>query len=178
MAAPATIDELLDLSQKSGIVDKKGLDDYLERLRKEAAVPGEPEALAEAMVRDGLLTRFQAEQLLKGKWRNFLISGKFKLLERLGEGGMGAVFLCEHIRLRRRVALKVLPADQAKNPAVVERFEREARAVATLDHPNIVKVHDVDTDGELHYLVMEFVEGSTLHDIVKKKGPMDFLRAA
>src|SRR5262249_29105231 len=63
-------------------------------------------------------------------------------------------------------------------PAVVERFEREARAVATLDHPSIVKVHDVDTDGELHYLVMEFVEGSTLHDIVKKKGPMDFLRAA
>ena len=178
MPAPATIDELLDLSQKSGIIDKKGLDEYLQRMRGTDGVPAAPEALAEAMVRDGLLTRFQAEQLLQGKWRNFLISNKFKLLERLGEGGMGAVFLCEHVNLRRRVALKVLPAPVAQNPGAVDRFYREGRAVATLDHPNIIKVYDIDFDGKLHYLVMEFAAGSTLQDIVKKKGPMDFVRAA
>src|SRR6266852_8260489 len=125
MPAPATIDELPDLSQKSGILDKKGVDDYLQRMRSQAGVPDAPEALAEAMIRDGLLTRFQAEQLLQGKWKNFLIGSKFRLLERLGEGGMGAVFLCEHINLRRRVALKVLPPEVAKNPGAVDRFYRE-----------------------------------------------------
>src|SRR5262245_8463680 len=177
MPAPATIDELLDLSQKSGILDKKGLDDYLQKVRSGPGVPAAPQDLAEAMVRDGLLTRFQADQLLQGKWRNFVISGKFKLLERLGEGGMGTVFLCEHMRLKRRVALKVLPATQSVHSSVVERFEREARAVAALDHPNIIKIHDVDRDGKLHYLVMEYVEGSSLQDIIKKKGPLDALRA-
>src|SRR5262245_11564326 len=122
MPAPATIDELLDLSQKSGILDKRGLDEYLQKVRSGPGVPSAPQELAAAMVRDGLLTRFQADQLLQGKWRNFLIGGKFKLLERLGEGGMGAVFLCEHIRLKRRVALKVLPASQAQTPGIIERF--------------------------------------------------------
>src|SRR5262249_35450755 len=148
------------------------------KLRSGAAVPQEPQALAEVMVRDGLLTHFQAEQLLKGRWRNFLINNKYKLLERLGEGGMGQVFLCEHVHLKRRVALKVLPTDQAKDPAALERFYREGRAVAALDHPNIVKVHDIDSDGKLHYLVMEYVEGTSLHDVVRKKGPMAPARAA
>src|SRR2546421_1855281 len=177
MPVPTTIDELVDLSQKSGILDRKGLDDYLQRVRSGPAVPTGPQDLAAAMVRDGLLTRFQADQLLKGRWRNFLIGGKYKLLERIGEGGMGAVFLCEHMRLKRRVAVKVLPTAQAQSDGVVERFEREARAVAALDHPNIVKIHDVDHDGKVHYLVMEYVDGSSLQDIVTKKGPLDALRA-
>ena len=119
-------------------------------------------------MRDGVLTRFQADQLLAGKWRNFLIAGKYKLLERLGAGGMGTVFLCEHIQLRRRVAVKVLPPHQAKNPAALERFYREARAAAALDHPNIVHAYDVDQDGNLHFLVMEYVDGASLQEIVKQ----------
>src|SRR5206468_101338 len=66
MPAPATIDELVDLSQKSGILDRKGLDDYLQRVRSGPSVPTGPQDLAAAMVRDGLLTRFQADQLLQG----------------------------------------------------------------------------------------------------------------
>src|SRR5262245_66488421 len=109
MPAPATIDELLDLGQKSGILEPCSLEPHLEKL-KSASKASSPKELAEARIRDGLLTRFQADQLLAGKWRNFIISGKFKLLERLGVGGMGAVFLCEHIHLRCRRALKVLPS--------------------------------------------------------------------
>jgi serine/threonine protein kinase len=176
MPVPATIDELVDLSQKSGILDRKGLDDYLQRVRSGPSVPTGPQDLAAVMVRDGLLTRFQADQLLQGKWRNFLIGGKYKLLDRIGEGGRGAVFLCEHLRLQRRVAVKVLPPNQARGGAA-KRFERKARAVASLDHPNLVKIQDVDHDGKLHYLVMEYVEGSSLQDIVKKKGPFDARRA-
>src|SRR5437868_12995195 len=134
MAVPTTIAELVDLSQKSGILDRKELDDYLQRLRSGPSVPTGPQDLAAALVRDGLLTRFQADQLLQGKWRNFLIGGKYKLLDRIGEGGMGAVFLCEHIQLKRRVTVKVLPPNQAQGRSV-KRFEREARAVAALDHP-------------------------------------------
>ncbi len=177
MPAPVTIDELLDLSQKSGILDRKGLDEYLERLRAGPDAPTGPQGLADVLVRDGLLTRFQADQLLRGKWRNFLVGNKYKLLQRIGEGGMGTVWLCEHVRLRRRVALKVLPPAHTKDPSALERFHREGRAVAQLDHPNIVKVHDSDDDGKTHYLVMEYVEGSSLQDIIKRKGPMDVLRA-
>src|SRR5262249_14601308 len=79
--------------------------------------------------------------------------------------------------LRRRVALKVLPAAQADNPTYLERFYREGRAVASLDHPNIVKVHDIDHDGKLHFLVMEYVDGNSLQHIVQLFGRMDVVRA-
>src|SRR5207248_8560853 len=98
--------------------------------------------------------------------------------QRLGSGGMGCVYLCEHVLMRRRVALKVLPLTQAKDPAALERFYREARAVAALDHPNIVRAHDIDHEDNLHFLVMEYVDGSSLQEIVKKHGPMDAVRAA
>lgn len=177
MAAPATIDEFLDLVRKSGVADDKRLEAYVQRLRSSAALPTEPSKLAGLLVRDGYLTHFQAEHLMQGKWRRFSI-GKYKVLERLGSGGMGQVFLCEHKLMRRRVAVKVLPAAKAKDDSARDRFYREARAVAALDHPNIVHAYDIDQDEDLHFLVMEYVDGSSLQDIVKKSGPLDVSRAA
>src|SRR5207302_2967335 len=104
MAAPASINELLDITQKSGVVDENRLNSYLQQLRAQGPLPKEPSKLAGLMVRDGLLTLFQAEQLLMGKWKRFTI-GKYKVLERLGTGGMGQVFLCEHKMMKRRVAV-------------------------------------------------------------------------
>ena len=129
------------------------------------------------MVQDGILTNFQAEQFLLGKWRGFTI-GKYKLLERVGVGGMGQVFLCEHMFMKRRVAVKVLPPAKAEQPAALGRFYREARAAGSLEHPNIVRTHDIDQDGNLHFIVMEYVDGSNLLDMVKKFGPLDIRRAA
>ena len=83
---------------------------------------------------------------------------------------MAMVYLCEHIHMRRRVALKILPVAQAANPASVERFHREARAVAALNHPNIVRAFDVDRHGRLHFLAMEYVEGASLQEIVSQRG--------
>src|SRR5262249_34966692 len=81
--------------------------------------------------------------------------------------------------MRRRVALKVLPNNHATDPAALERFYREARAVAALDHPNIVRAHDIDHDeNNLHFIVMEYVDGSSLQDIIRRHGPMDVTRAA
>ncbi len=177
MPAPTTTDEFLELVRKSGVADEKRLSAYLAKLRAAGPVPPEPAKVAGLLVRDGLLTHFQAEQVLQGKWRRFTI-GKYKVLERLGAGGMGSVYLCEHKLMRRRVAVKVLPTAKADDPSSLERFYREARAVAALDHPNIVRAYDIDQDDKLHFLVMEYVDGSSLQEIIKKAGPMDVTRAA
>jgi serine/threonine protein kinase len=177
MPAPSTIEDFLEVSSRSGVLDQQGARDYLDRLRATADRPDTPARLAQLMIRDGLLTGFQARQFLKGKWRNFVISGKYVLLERLGVGGMGTVFLCEHRTMRRRVALKVMPPARAADAVGLERFYREARAGGTLNHPNIVKAFDIDRDGSLHFLVMEYVDGSSLQQIVDRVGPLALDRA-
>src|SRR5271166_4513234 len=175
MPSPTTIDEFLELVKKSTVADDKRLAAHLDKLRVTGPVPADPGQLAGLMVRDGLLTHFQAEQLMLGKWRRFHI-GKYKVLERLGAGGMGSVYLCEHKLMRRRVAVKVLPTAKADDPSSLERFYREARAVAALDHPNIVRAYDIDQDEKLHFLVMEHVDGASLQEIIKRSGPMSVLR--
>ncbi|HEY7326692.1 MAG TPA: protein kinase [Gemmataceae bacterium] len=177
MPSPTTIDEFLELVRKSEVVDERKLATYLEKARAAQSLPDAPTALAEVLVRDGLLTQFQAEQFLQGKWKRFCL-GKYKVLEKLGAGGMGIVYLCEHKLMRRRVAVKVLPETGSDDSASLDRFYREARAVAALDHPNIVRAYDIDQDNNLHFLVMEHVDGSSLQEIVKKTGPMDALRAS
>ncbi len=177
MPSPASAAEFLDLVRKSGVLDEKRLDAHVDKLRAAKTLPSEAGKLAGVLVRDGLLTHFQAEQIMLGKWRRFTI-GKYKVLERLGSGGMGSVFLCEHKLMRRRVAVKVLPTAKATDPSALERFYREARAVAALDHPNIVHAYDIDQDADLHFLVMEYVDGASLQEIIKKVGPMDPVRAA
>jgi serine/threonine protein kinase len=178
MPAPSTADEFLDLVWKSGVVDDKRLSAYLARLRSGDLVSSEgPPELAGRLVRDGILTCFQAEQILAGKWRRFTI-GKYQVLERIGSGRFGSIYLCEHQPTRRRVAVKVLPTARAQDPSSLERFYREARALAALDHPNVVRGYDIDQDEGLHFLVMEYVDGSSLQYITEKCGPMAVLRAA
>lgn len=176
MPAPTTISEYLDCVRRSGVVEDERVQAYMAQLDATDSATTDLTKLANMMVRDGILTNFQAEQFLQGKWKRFHI-GKYKVLERLGSGGMGQVFLCEHKMMRRRVAIKVLPTVRAEDPVAKERFYREARAVAALDHPNVVRAFDVDQDGSLHFLVLEHVDGSSLQEIIKKNGQMDPLRA-
>src|SRR5262249_9513395 len=84
----------------------------------------------------------------------------------------------EHVQVKRKVAVKVLPTSQAQNPSALGRFYREARAAGVMDHPNLVKAHDIDEDGGLHFLVMDYVDGSSLQYIVSRFGPMPPTRAA
>jgi serine/threonine protein kinase len=175
---PATADQLLELLRKSGLLEPARLEEYLGVRPCAGAPPATPRGLADALVRDRLLTSFQADQLLRGRWRQFILAGKYKILRPLGAGAMGQVFLCEHVVMRRRVAVKLLPAALASDPAAVRRFHREARAVARLGHPNVVGAHDVDRDGKLHFLVMEYVEGTDLAKLVKRQGPLPVARAA
>jgi serine/threonine protein kinase len=176
MPAPATTEDFLDLVRKSGLVDDERLAGACGRAGP-AAAPPTPQAWAERLIDAGLVTRFQAEQLLQGKWRGFTI-GKYKVLERIGAGGMGSVYLCEHQVVKRRVAIKVLPTAKAANPAALGRFYREARAAGVLDHPNLVKCHDIDRDGALHFLVMDYVDGANLQELVARSGALHPVRAA
>src|SRR5437868_15393323 len=176
MSVPSSVEELVQLIRKSGMVDDHKLTAYLQRREFTRGLPDDAREFADDMVRDAVLTNFQAEQFLLGKWRGFTI-GKFKLLERVGVGGMGQVFLCEHMFMRKRVAIKVLPPAKAEQPAALGRFYREARAAGGLQHPNIVRTHDIDQDGNLHFIVMDYVDGPNLLEIVKKFGPMDIGRA-
>jgi serine/threonine protein kinase len=177
MPAPASVDELIALVSKSRVVDEKSLQDYLRQLRNGKSLPNSAGQLATSLIRAGLLSHFQAEQLMQGKWRGFFI-GRYRVLEQLGAGGMGNVYLGEHAHMHRLVAIKVLPATLAKNPSALERFYREARAGAALDHPNIIRSYDIDKDERLHFMAMEYVDGASLQEIVKRHGPLTPLRAA
>jgi len=98
--------------------------------------------------------------------------GAYEILGLLGAGGMGEVYLARDTRLGREVAIKVLPADVADNPERLARFEREARTVAALNHPNIVTLHDVAEAGGVRFLVMERVAGRTLADLIDRAGEL------
>jgi serine/threonine protein kinase len=177
MAAPSTSAEFLEIVRKSGLVEQNRLDAWLHQQGAASSLPSAPKQLAVLFVQEGLLTNFQGRQLLLGKSRGFTI-GKYKILERLGAGGSGTVYLCEHLAMRRHVAVKVLPLAKAANPSLLARFQREARAAAALDHPNIVHTYDSDREGDFHYLVMEYVDGLSLNEIVARRGPLVPLRAA
>jgi serine/threonine protein kinase len=114
---------------------------------------------------------------LAGKHKGFRL-GKYKLLGQIGRGGMSSVYLAEHELMRRRVAIKVLPQNRVNDSSYLERFRLEARAVAKLDDPNIVRAYDIDNEGNIHYIVMEYVDGQDLHQIVAGQGPLDYDTAA
>jgi serine/threonine protein kinase len=176
MTARVTTPEFLALLYRSDLLDQDRLQAYL---RDQGAddLPEDPSDVARTLVRDGLLTPFQANQLLIGRWRGFSI-GNYRVLEKIASGGMSGVYLCVHKETGQRVAIKVLPADRAQDPECLKRFRREAKACSAFDHPNLVKAHDVGQDDKLHFLVLEYVEGSSFQDIVTRGGPMDAVRAA
>jgi serine/threonine-protein kinase len=103
--------------------------------------------------------------------------GDFHILRRLGEGGMGQVYLAEQISLKRRVALKLLRTDLAANATALQRFRAEATAVARATHANIVQVYAIDEKDGIHYMALEYVEGRNLRQYLEKKGPPEPLLA-
>jgi serine/threonine protein kinase len=101
----------------------------------------------------------------------------YQILEKLGSGGMGEVYVAEDTNLHRNVALKVLPPEMASDERR-HRFEREAQAIAALNHPNIVHVYSVEESEGVHFITMELVKGKTLTEVIPKNPPTPRLRRA
>jgi serine/threonine-protein kinase len=172
MAAPTTVPELLDRLRKSGLVPADRLEGFIAGLQS-AGAHLTTAGVLDQLVTAGVITRFHADKLAAGKYKGFNL-GSYLILDQLGMGGMGHVYLAEHAHMRRLVALKVLPPPLYEDNVVArERFFREARAAGTLDHPNIVRVYDLCQEGKILYLVMEYVEGLSLQALVNRLGPLD-----
>ena len=168
MPAVATITDFLDVARKSNQIDNQQLGAFLQ---SHDSLPADPRRLAALLIREGLITTFQAEQFLLGKYKGFYLGG-YRIIERIGAGGAGTVYLGEHQMLKRRAAIKVLPTPLAEEPAMLARFRIEAEAAASLDHPNVVHLIDFRQEGRLHFIIMEYVDGPNLQQVVSRKGPL------
>jgi serine/threonine protein kinase len=163
-----SLEDFVELVKSSGLVEEAAWQRWH---AQNAAACSDSEQMAESLVAAGLITPWHRDKLLEGKNRGFFL-GRFKILGQLGAGSMGAVYLAEHTVMRHRVAIKVMASRLQGSTRHIERFEREARATAAVNHPRIVRAFDVEMSGDTPYLVMEYVEGEDLQKIVLRDGVM------
>jgi serine/threonine protein kinase len=191
-----SVEKFLEQLERSGLVEKDQLDKALAEIERQSAPPqlgagslaapaqtNDAQALAEKLVEAKLITAWQRNQLLDGKYKGFFLVGKkYKLLGHLGTGGMSSVYLAEHSKMQRLVAIKHLPQNRVNDSSYLARFYREAQAAAKLDHKNIVRAYDIDHDQDNqksnHFLIMEYVEGRDLQSLIREVGPLDYDVAA
>jgi serine/threonine-protein kinase len=181
MPAELAVNKFLMLLERSGIVAGNHLQKLMEEFGEEDSPHDSSQKIANELVSREVLTQWQANMLLQGKHRGFIL-GSYRILRPLGRGGMGAVYLAEHQVMRRRCAIKVLPSNYDRESSVLDRFHREAQAVAALDHPNIVRAYDVascvQNKSEIHYLVMEYIDGQDLQKMVEEQGILGYRQGA
>lgn len=146
---------------------------------KETSENGQPRTLGDLLIGGGFVTDRQLTRLREEFEENRSTQSLpgYKIRRRLGAGAMATVFLAKQISLDRLVAIKVLPQKFSANAKFIERFYKEGKAAAKLNHPNIVSAYDVARAGEHHYFVMEYVDGPTLYDRIVKTKRMDEMEA-
>lgn len=169
---PVSVSDLTEQLAISGLLSAE----QLQRACEAAGENASGETLVKLLVKNGELTKFQAQLAYGGKAKN-LVMGSYIILEKLGEGGMGQVFKARHKRMKREVALKVLAPKFVKDQNALKRFHREVEAAARLTHLNIVTAFDADEAHGTHYLVMEFVRGQDLGELIKKSGHLPVAKA-
>jgi formylglycine-generating enzyme required for sulfatase activity/tRNA A-37 threonylcarbamoyl transferase component Bud32 len=169
----ATVADLLTLLRECRLLDPGHLAEAETRVAPACA---DPRLLARELVKRGMLTPYQVNEIFVGRGRGLLL-GSYVLLEKLGEGGMGAVHKARNWKLGRVVALKLIRKDRLEKTGATDRFRREIRAAAHLDHPNIVRAIDADQVGSTHFFVMEHVEAVDLAKLVKQHGPLSVPQA-
>lgn len=170
-----TLGEFVQRLADSGLMSSEEIQTFHQSLPN-AAQMREARELAWELVRAKRLTEFQAKALYNGKLKK-LVFGQYVILEKIGAGGMGQVFKAMHRAMERVVALKILPDESARSPDIVQRFQREVKAAARLQHPHIVTAHDAGEESGTLYLVMEHVSGRDMRDIVHERGTLPVARA-
>jgi eukaryotic-like serine/threonine-protein kinase len=166
-AAPANLKDLSALIVRSKLLSADDVTAALRPLKPTGKDAGDVEAARKLLVAGKHLTEYQAALLLRGHSEGFFL-GPYKVLELIAKGRMAGVYKAVH-ESGQVVAIKVLPASKAKDPEVLARFQREGRLLTKLDHPNIVRAFQVgEADGK-HYLVLEYLDGDTLEDVLEKR---------
>jgi response regulator RpfG family c-di-GMP phosphodiesterase len=180
---PSLVNGLLAWLLDTMIVLPEEWDELSPREREEFSHITNTETLIAKLLQRHLITKFQADAIREGLAED-LILDHYRVLDLLGQGGMGMVYRAEHLQLRRQVALKVMIRVMDGNPRLLSRFYAEARAVARLQHPNIVTCFDAGRatrsgpgGGTRDYFVMEFIPGQDLFALVREKGPLSAHRA-
>lgn len=128
------------------------------------------------LIRKGAITPFQASKINEGKVGDLII-GNYVLLDKLGAGGMGSVFKAKHRKMRRIAAIKILAPELLNSVEGLQRFQREIEVVARMCHPNVVQAYDAGECPAGQFLIMEFVDGTDLHHLVSKMGPLSWTEA-
>ncbi|MGE0609644.1 MAG: serine/threonine-protein kinase [Pirellulales bacterium] len=169
MPAPELAGDFWELLSRSKLVPPEHFRTLTEQLAQQGLAGGPPREIAKELVRQGCLTRFQSDRLLTGQHRGFFYD-HYKLLEILGAGGMGRLYVAEDIRTGERVALKLLYEHRQEDPGVRARFDLEARAGGMLNHPSIVRTHQINRSGHVVYIIMDLVEGISLQEQVVMHG--------
>ncbi len=137
--------------------------------------PATDRQLADKLIELGRLNSYQADQLLNGRTK--LNLGPYRILDSIAQGGMGQVFKAEHSMMGRIVAVKVLPRSKS-TPEAIKNFTREIRVQAKLDHGNLVRAFDAGHDGNVYFLVTEYIAGTDLRRYVRNRGPLGMQEAA
>jgi serine/threonine protein kinase len=165
---------------QSGLIDEVGLTACFDLIPSEKrTLDAIDRRLARQAIATGRLTLWQAQQVLSGRSTGYKID-KYILLDLLGRGGMGRVYLAKDVKLHRMVALKILSQERMNNPRAIARFQREAKVGAQLQHENLVRVYDYsegDRDG-VRYLVMEYIEGKNVGQLIGELGSIPWPMAA
>jgi len=178
---PATIEDYCALLARSRLLLNEEVEAAYQRFQKESEAEGKSptdiDRFRRYLVRQRLLTEYQAHMIQRGRAEGFFIGG-YKILDRVGKGhmGVGGVYKALH-HLGQIVALKILPASKASDPHTLARFQREARLLLQLDHPNIVRAFQVGEAHGVHYLVMEYLEGETLQEVLQRRGRLPWQEA-
>ena len=168
----------LKLLDRSGIIAEDRLKSSLAKLSTKAdGKTIKLNDLAGHLLKSGLITQWHIDKLLAGKYKGFFL-GKYKLLGHLGSGGMSSVYLAQHKISEQFRAIKVLPRKKVADRSYLDRFYLEARVAASLNHPNVIRIYDICNEGDTHYMVMEYVDGTDLYELGKKDGALDFNSAA
>jgi serine/threonine-protein kinase len=161
--------ELLDALHRLPLLDAAKLAELHRQLQGRSIGA---DVVASKLVERGWLTGYQAERLLAGCGQELLV-GSYVVRDCLGKGGMGAVYKARHTTLERLAAVKVIRNEYLHSAEATERFKREARAAAQLEHPNVVQVYDAAEAGGVHYIAMKYVEGTDLAKLIKQRGRLD-----
>jgi len=166
---PATAKSYIALLEKSGLLSVRQLAKVQQAFDVSENVTGEE--LAREMVRKRVLTPFQAERLLEGRYRGFLVD-QYRIREILGVGGMGCVFIAEDSSSGNKVALKILSNQHATDAGMLARMQLEAWAGMQIDHPNVVRTHRIGSTGAVNFIVMDLIRAISLHEMVALGGPV------